>query len=226
MPASITGQELDRGTLNELRTLPEPLALKVARLLVAARQAFERGDLDVARAFVEAAKRRAARVAAVRAAAGEMAYAMGDFAVALSDLKAARRIAGGSEYLPIIADCERGLGQPVRAIALLQPILRARVDPQIRIEALLVVAGARADLRQFDAAVLTLKVPELTTLPAGTARARLQYAFAQSLRRAGRADEAREWMHRAAASDLELATDAQDVCDAWDGLAFNLEEGN
>lgn len=204
--------------------MPEALALKVARLLVAARLEFERGDLPRARAFVDAAKRRAARVAAVRAAAGEVAYAMADFPTAMSDLKAARRIAGGSEYLPMIADCERGLGHPDRAIAALQPLLRSRVDPSVRAEALIVVSGARGDLGQWDAAALTLKVPELTTLPAGTARARLQYAYADALHHAGRDLEAREWMHRAAASDLDHVTDAQDVCDAWDGLAFASED--
>lgn len=224
IPATITGDELDRGTLNELRTLPEALALKVARLLVAARLAFEAGDGASARAFVDAAKRRAARVAAVRAAAGEIAYATGDFSAALSDLKAARRIAGGSEYLPMIADCERGLGHPDRAVALLQPVLRGRVSDDIRIEALLVVSGARADLGQPEAAVLVLKVPELTTLPAGSSRARLQYAYARCLKKVGRLVEAREWMHRAAASDLDGATDAQEVCDEWDGLAFMLED--
>ena len=204
--------------------MPDPLALKVARLLVAAREAFERGDTDRARAFADAAKRRAGRVATVRAAAGEMAYAQGDFSTALIDLKAARRIAGGWDYLPMIADCERGLGQPARAISVLQPLVRARVEPDVRIEALIVIAGARADLGQLEAAILTLKVPELTTLPAGLARSRLQYAYAQALHGAGRTEEAREWMHRAAASDIDEGTDAQMVSDMWDGLAFAVEE--
>ena len=90
--------------------------------------------------------------------------------------------------------------------------LRA-VDPDLRIELLLVMAGARADMGQADAAVVVLKVPELTKLPKGDARARLQYAYSSFLRETGRESEADEWLQQAADSDINGVTDAAEELD-------------
>jgi tetratricopeptide (TPR) repeat protein len=73
-----------------------------------------------------------------------------------------------------------------------------------------VTAGARADLGQLDAALVILNVAELTELPPGADRARLQYGYAQMLAAAGRQAEALEWMTRAAESDIDGITDAAD----------------
>ncbi|MFM7148083.1 MAG: hypothetical protein ACKOW5_17365, partial [Actinomycetales bacterium] len=145
-------------------------------------------------------------------------YASGDFAQALSDFRAVSRMRGGGGYAPIMADCERGLRRPQRAVDLLRglegphPRGGQAADVSTRVEGLIVLAGARADLGQDEAAVLTLKVPELTRLPAGTQRARLQYAYADALLRVGRSVEAQEWMERAAGSDIDGATNAEERC--------------
>ena len=65
-----------------------------------------------------AARARAARLAVVREACGEAAYAAGEYAEALSELRAAKRMNGATAYLPIMADCERALGRPERALTL------------------------------------------------------------------------------------------------------------
>ena len=212
---------LDKGTLLELRTLPEGLAEMVARHLVAAERALVDGDLEKAQAYVAVARDRAGRVAAVREASAIVAYQAGDFATALAELRTVRRMSGSNQYAPMIADCERGLGRPKKALDFLKAIELKGLDSETKVEVLLVMSGARADLGQLEAAVITLQVPELTRLKPGTPRARLQYAFSEALERVGRLDEAREWMERAAGSDLDGATDAVDRCAEFEGLSFS-----
>lgn len=89
---------------------------------------------------------------------------------------------------------------------------------------MLVAAGARADMGQLDAALVMLQIPELTKLPKGGTRARLQYAYADLLERAGRLDEARTWMQKAARSDVDGVTDAAERVEEVAGLAFVEEE--
>ena len=219
----MTPDDLEKGILLELRTLPEGLAEIVARHLVAADRCMAAGDITAARAHVEAARRRAGRVSAIREAAAIAAYADEDYAAALTELRAVRRMSGGIKYAPMIADCERGLGRPQKALDYIRAINAPSMDTDTRVELLLVAAGARADLGQVDAAVVTLQVPELTRLPPGTTRARLQYAYSDLLARAGRADEAWEWMERAAGSDIDDATDAADRCEDLAGITFTQE---
>ena len=209
---------------HELRTLPDGLAEIVARHLVAADLALVDGDVPTARAHIVAAKRRAGRVAPVREAAGIAAYLAGDYAEAMAELRTVRRMTGSNEFVPMLADCERGLGRPQRALELIREVDQRTVDPTTRVELTLVAAGARADLGQVEAALVVLQIPELTKLPKGTSRARLQYAYADLLATAGRTEEAREWMRRAAASDVEGATDAAERVEEENGLAFTEEE--
>ena len=226
IPEDVMPDELDKGVLLELRTLPEGLAEIVARHLVAADRCMVNGDITTARAHIEAARRRAGRVSAIREAAAIAAYADGDFSVALAELRAVRRMSGGIMYAPMIADCERGLGRPQKALDYIRAINAPSMDTDTRIELLLVAAGARADLGQVEAAVVTLQVPELTRLPPGTTRARLQYAYSDLLSRAGRSSEAWEWMERAAGSDLDGATDAAERCEELAGISFIEEVGD
>ncbi|MCX6433362.1 MAG: hypothetical protein NTX29_11425 [Actinobacteria bacterium] len=117
-----------------------------------------------------------------------------------------------------------GLGRPQKALELIKEVDQRKVDPETRIELTLVAAGARADLGQVDAALVVLQIPELTKLPKGGPRARLQYAYADLLEQAGRIDEAHEWMRKAAASDIEGVTDAEERVEELAGLAFTEEE--
>ena len=65
-----------------------------------------------------AARARASRLAVVREAVGEAAYAAGEYTEALAELRAAKRMNGAQDYVAIMADCERALGRPDRALAL------------------------------------------------------------------------------------------------------------
>ena len=224
LPDEITADQLDVGVSHELRTLPEGLAEIVARHLVAADLALVEGDVPLARTHIAAAKRRAGRVAPVREAAGIAAYLAGDYAEAIAELRTVRRMTGSPEYVPMLADCERGLGRPQRALELIKEVDQRTVSPETRVELVLVAAGARADLGQVDAAIVVLQIPELTRLPKGGPLARLQYAYADLLERAGRVDEAREWMRKAAASDVDGVTDAEERVEEETGLSFTEEE--
>ena len=206
IPDDIHLDDLDPGVLNELRTLPEGLAEMVGRHLLAAEAALLEDDVDRAAAHVQAAHRRAARVSAVREAAGFVAYRQGEYAKALNEFRAVRRMTGNDAFIPILADCERGLGRPERALDLLKELRGA--PPEVRIEGLIVGAGARADLGQLDAGIVMLRVPELEGDFDPEMQSRLQYAYADLLERSGEVEQARAWFAKAAALDTAELTDA------------------
>lgn len=220
----VRADQLDIGVGHELRTLPEGLAEIVARHLVAADAALVDDNVPLARRHIAAAKRRAGRVAAVREAAGITAYLAGEYAEALAELRTVRRMTGSNEYLPMMADCERGLGRPQRALELIKVVDARTLDVATRVELLLVAAGARADLGQLEAALVVLQVPELRNLPAGAARARIQYAYADLLERVGRFEDSHEWLRQAAESDIDGVTDAAERLDEEAGVAFSEED--
>jgi tetratricopeptide (TPR) repeat protein len=147
-----------------------------------------------------AARARGARIGAVREATGLAAYRTGRYAQALAELRTLRRLTGSSDHLPIMADCERGLGRPERALALAASPEAGRLATPERVELLIVAAGARSDLGQHDAAVLALHLPELESTSEEEWVSRLRLAYANALIAVGRTDEAAEWASRAGAS--------------------------
>jgi hypothetical protein len=72
----------------------------------------------------------------------------------------------------------------------------------------IVAAGARRDLGQLDAALATLRGPELEGHAPSDSLVRLWYAYADTLAAAGRTGESLTWFERAAALDIENTTDA------------------
>jgi tetratricopeptide (TPR) repeat protein len=175
-------------------------------------------DPETAYQHTVAARARAARVAVVREASGEAAYAAGRFKDALAEFKAARRMSGDSIYLPIMADCERALGRPERAIALARDAAVQQLDDAGQVEMRIVESGARRDLGDFEAAVRTLEGRELRSRSRASWSPRLRYAYADALLDAGRTEEAREWFERAAGVDAEGFTDAAERLAEMDGM--------
>ncbi|MEV4896382.1 hypothetical protein AB0K48_44180 [Nonomuraea sp. NPDC055795] len=209
MPADITADELDQEVRDELRALPGDLADLVARHLVAAERALGEDDPDQAYEHTKVGRRFAARIGVVREAAGIVAYRAGHFAEALSDLRAARRLTGSDAYLPVMADCERGLGRPERALDLVRSPEAERLDRAGRIELSIVESGARRDLGQHDAAVITLqRLPELRDPQTRPWSARLAFAYADALAEAGHGEAATDWFARAMSFDEDGETDA------------------
>ncbi|WP_031075731.1 tetratricopeptide repeat protein [Streptomyces sp. NRRL S-118] len=200
-------------------SLPKTLAEDVARNLVMVAKLIDE-DPEQAYAYSRIALRLASRVAAVREAAGFAAYATQKYAEALAEFRAARRMTGSVELWPVMADCERGLGRPERALAMAGEPEVQKLDKAGQVEMRLVVAGARRDMGQLDAAIVTLQSPELASNSVQPWTARLRYAYADALLEAGREDEAREWFAKALEADKDGATDASDRLAEMDGVEF------
>ncbi len=224
IPDHITGNELPRAVRNELRTLPDGLALRVARHLVASGEMMDINP-ELAWEHAKAALNKASRVGIVREAAAEAAYHAGHFAEALTEFRAARRMRGIKEYWPLMADCERALGRPKKAIDMAGDPIVATLDRASRVEMRIVAAGARSDLGQWEAALATLQCPELSTATLEPWAARIRYAYADVLANMGHNDEAIEWFHRAAAVDMEQATDADARIKELEGSGYDVFEG-
>ena len=206
IPEEIQFEDLDKSVRFELQTLPESLQERVGRHLLAAEIAIGEDDMETALAHSRQAKKLAGRVAVVREANGTIEYLAGEYAAALNELRAVRRMTGSNDFVAMMADCERGLGRPEKAIEFLKSIPTKELAPETAIEALMVSAGARADMGQVDAALLMLNVGALTSLPAGDLRARMQESYSDLLDKAGRIEQAREWRSKALKSDINGIT--------------------
>jgi tetratricopeptide (TPR) repeat protein len=202
----------------ELRTLPGDLAEVIARLLVATAVA---GDADQAYRYAKQARGLAARVGVVRETCAIAAYQAGDWAGALAEFRAARRLTGRASYLPLMADCERALGRLDRALELVTSPEAMAADRDTRLELRIVESGIRRDQGLLEAAVVALQGPELTARRIRPEHARLYYAYADALLEAGRDDEAREWFGRAAAADVDGETDAAERFEELDDFSFD-----
>lgn len=216
LPEDVTGQELDRGVHQQLRTLSKENAEGVARHLVMVAACLAADDLEAAQAHANTVLRRAGRVPAAREAVGLVAYRRGDFAKALAEFRTVRRLSGSSHLLALMVDCERGLGRLDRALDLALSAERLTLGTAERVELAIATAGVRRDLGQADAALVELKVPQLRS--AGWPR--LHYAYADLLAFLGRGEEARTWFRRVVQEDIELETDAVERLEELDGIAI------
>ncbi|TVP34478.1 hypothetical protein A3L22_10350 [Streptomyces griseus subsp. griseus] len=219
IPDDVTGDEIDKDVRQELMSLPKTLAEDVARNLVMVARLIDE-DPEQAYAYSRIALRLASRVAAVREAAGFAAYATQQYAEALAEFRAARRMTGSVELWPVMADCERGLGRPEKALAMAGEPEVQKLDKTSQVEMRLVAAGARRDMGQIDAAIVTLQSPELASSSIQPWTARLRYAYADALLEVGREDEAREWFGKALEADKDGSTDASDRLAELDGVEF------
>ncbi|MGO1950348.1 MAG: tetratricopeptide repeat protein [Mycobacteriaceae bacterium] len=216
IPSDVSPKELDPGIRQELRSLSKDNADKVAGHLVMTAALMDK-DATRALAHARAAKDRGGRVPITRETLGIAAYHAGEWKEALNELRAARRMAGGPGLLAVMADCERGLGKPEKAIELGRSQESEELDPESRAELAIVVAGAHHDLSQNDQALAVLEAEtESTDLPEVTAL-RVTYAHADALLAVGDTDQARQWFRRAQDMDTEKVLDAEDRLRELDG---------
>jgi len=209
IPANVEARQLAPDVRGELTTLDKATADYVARHLVAAGELLDE-DPEAALAHAQAARARSGRIAAVREAVGIAAYRCGDWAQALAELRAARRMGSRSPLLALIADCERGVGRPERAIELAHSAEAEQLTGDDADELRIVVAGARSDLGQFEQALAVLSSPPLDPKRTGQTAARLFYAYAEALLALGRQEDAVQGFLKAAAADVDGVTDAED----------------
>ena len=209
IPDDVSAKDLDKHARQELSGLPDKLADKVARHLVMAGTLLHT-DPDTAHQHALAARARAMRVGLVREATGETAYALGNWAEALAEFRAARRMTGRHIYAPMMADAERALGRPEKALEYDNPTTRAHLDEPGNTELSIVIAGARRDLGHLDAALHILQTEPLHTKNRADWVTRLRYAYADTLLATGNTQEAITWFHRAAGTDTHHTTDAHE----------------
>ncbi|MFI8349373.1 hypothetical protein [Streptomyces sp. NPDC085596] len=219
IPEDVTGDEVDKDVRQELQSLPKTLAEDVARNLVMVARLIDE-DPEGAYGYSRVALRLASRVAAVREAAGFAAYATQKYSEALAEFRAARRMTGNTELWPVMADCERGLGRPEKTLDMAGAPEVQKLDKAGQVEMRLVAAGARRDMDQLDAAIVTLQSAELASNSIQPWTARLRYAYADALLAAGRESEAREWFGKAVEADRDGSTDASDRLAELDGVEF------
>ncbi|WP_439381810.1 hypothetical protein [Amycolatopsis lexingtonensis] len=209
LPEDIEFSDLDEDARRELRTLPKGLAETVGKHLVAAGGLID-SDPEAALEHAKYAKAKASRVPIVREALGLVAYHAGNWSEALSELRAVRRMTRTDDHIAIIADAERALGRPERALDLAKEADKAALSKAVQVELAIVAAGARRDLGQLDAAVVSLQGDDLKAEKRDPWSARLFYAYADNLVAAGRKDEAVQWFLNAAEADAEDETDASE----------------
>ncbi|MFV9429280.1 hypothetical protein [Rhodococcus rhodochrous] len=218
IPEDVEASELDPTIRRDLLSLDKSNANSVARHLVMAGRLLD-DDPRAALTHARAARQRAGRIAVVREAAGITAYHAGEWAEALSELRAARRMSGGTGLLAVMADCERGLGRPEKALELGRSEEARKLTGDEATELRIVLAGARMDLGQYDQAVVTLQTPDLDPERTGTPAARLFYAYADALVAAGRTEEGLQWFLHSAGADIEGVTDAEERVEELTGEA-------
>ena len=224
----VTGKELDRATQHQIKTLEPKSAEWVARHLVMAGRLID-DEPELAFQHALAASRRGGRLGAVREAVGLTAYAAGHYGEALREFRTYRRISGSNVHLPVMADCERGLGRPDRALDVARSEEAQDLDAPGKVELAIVAAGARTDLDQLDAAVAELEIPQLDINRAFSYSPRLFRAYAGALSAVGRADEADKWNKQAVVAENALGQgvdEEPDIIDlGWDEEEEAREEG-
>lgn len=212
LPEEAVATELHGEIRRELKSLPKGLADKVAAHLVAAGALID-SEPETALAHARYARQRASRIGVVREANGIAAYEAGEWSESLAELRAARRMGGGFGHLAIMADCERALGRPERALDVSRSQDAAELVGQEAVELRMVSAGARRDLGEIEASVVSLQIPELDPQRQEPWSARLFYAYADNLLAADRVQEAFTWFVHAAHADDEGETDAPERLD-------------
>ena len=221
IPDDVQPKDLDRVARSQLKTLSKENADGVAQHLVMVARLIDT-DPALAHAHAVSAARRAGRIAVVRETLAITAYSIGDFALALRELRTYRRISGRDDQLPLMVDSERGLGRPDRALELGRSVPRGSLAVEVQVLLAIAMSGARLDLGQTDAALDELQIPQLDPYTAFSWSPALFDAYAAVLEDLGREAEAEAWWQRS-----DRASDAIDAGDREpeDDVIEIVEEG-
>ncbi|MGW9185545.1 primosomal protein, partial [Agromyces sp. NPDC055661] len=203
LPDRIEARQLDKGARAELKTLSKDNADWVARHMVAASEYLD-SDPELAHQHALSAARRGGRIAVVRETLAITAYATGDFALALRELRTFRRISGSNDQLPLMVDSERGVGRPDRALEVGRSVDRAELPAAVQVGLAIAMSGARLDLEQPELALAELEIPQLDPDRAFSYSPALFSAYAEVLEELGRGPEAAAWRARADRADEVL----------------------
>ncbi|WP_236007180.1 tetratricopeptide repeat protein, partial [Clavibacter zhangzhiyongii] len=219
IPEDVSPGDLDRIARNELKTLSKDNAEGVAQHLVMAARLIEE-DPELAHRHATSAARRAGRIAVVRESLAITAYAVGDYALALRELRTYRRISGKDDQLALMVDSERGQGRPDKALELGRSVPKETLPAAEQVALAIAMSGARLDLGQTEAALDELSIAQLNRDVAYSYSADLFHAYAEVLEELGRSDEADAWRQRADRAEAAFA----DPDEGWDDMVEVVEE--
>ncbi len=152
LPDDVTPQDLPTSARNELKTLSKENAEQVARHLAMAARLID-DDPALAHEHALAASRSAGRIAIVRETVAITAYALGDFALAVRELRTYRRISGRDDQIALLVDSERGVGRADRALEVGRAVDRSALTTEARVELAIAMSGARLDLGETERAL-------------------------------------------------------------------------
>ena len=230
IPPEVTAKDLHPSARNELKTLSKENAEQVGRHLAMAALLIDE-DPQLAHEHALAATRRAGRIAVARETAAITAYAIGDYALALRELRTYRRISGRDDQIALMVDSERGVGRPDRALEVGRSVDRSALPTPARAELAIAMSGAQLDLGEPERALTELDIPELDPDRAFEWSPALFAARATVLEELGRDDEAAQWRHRAevAAEAIDAALgmtgdDEFQVVDEVEEIAIDIED--
>lgn len=188
LPKGLSWDMLSASDKDALRSLSREHAENVGLHILAAYE-LEGEDLPLALAHAKWAASNASRIDIARECLALMAYRSQDYKTALKEFLTVRRLNGESDWIPFIADCYRGLGEPQKAIDLIKAESR-EAGSEAKLEMMMVMAGAYADLGDFQRAVKIVKTMEgIKGLPL-TYRLRAMEAEQNFLSSCGREKEA------------------------------------
>ena len=224
LPDDVTPRDLHPSARNELKTLSKENAESVARHLAMAARLIDE-DPQRAHGHALVASRKAGRVAVVRETLAITAYGIGDFALALRELRTYRRISGKDDMIALIVDSERGVGRPDRALEEGRGVDRSALTPDVRVALAIAMSGARLDRGETELALGELEIPELDPDRAFDWSPALFSARAAVLEDLGRSDEAAFWTKRAEVAASALGLDGEfDEIIIEDGLIEEDDE--
>ena len=176
-------------TVERLRGLSKEHAENIGLHILAAYTLEER-DPELALEHAKWVAHQASRIDFARETLAFVAYRQGDYKLALREFRTAFRMNGFLDYLPFIADCERGMGEPKKAIETAMSDDAKYLRGESKAEMFLVYAGALGDLELWDKAIEIVHTLGRSKGLAGEYRMRAVQAEQYFLEQAGRSDEA------------------------------------
>ena len=219
MPKGLEWSMLSKDDRLRLRGLSKEHAENIGLHILAA-YALEETDPQGALAHAKWAARQASRIDLARETLALVAYRQGDYKLALKEFRTAHRMNGYSDYLPFIADCERGLGNPRKAIEEATSEEGSQLQGESKAEMFLVYAGALGDLGLWDKAIETVQALVKARGLSGDYRMRAVQAEQNFLEQAGRSQEALELEPLLDRLEAEYADEDED--DQMDGQSEEI----
>lgn len=179
-------------------------------LHILAAYTLEESDPQAALEHAKWVARQASRIDFSRETLAFIAYRQGDYKLALREFQTAHRMNGFPDYLPFMADCERGLGNPKKAVELALSDEGKELQGESKVEMFLVYAGALGDLQMWDQAIAVVhKLGRSNGLP-GAYRMRALQAEQYFLEESGHGDQAADLDPLIERLELQYADEDED----------------